>query len=185
MRSILALPCSKIKNLIFCGQPDHSFATIESMEGKEVPIGLWEISARDEKSLDRYEGYPNFYHKTVLSAMLDGEEVHAMVYIMDLAMPAGLPSAMYYDIVEKGYRDCGLGSGVSSGGTKDQHGACVRPYAHAGDEPRNGDAVSTRRFPRESPRFALCPFFRGKWMRCRCRHRKTGVCRAFGSGKPE
>ena len=96
------------QNLIFCGQPDHSFATIESMEGKEVPIGLWEISPRDEKSLDRYEGYPNFYHKTVLPAAFDGEEVHAMVYIMDLAMPAGLPSVMYYDIVEKGYRDCGL-----------------------------------------------------------------------------
>lgn len=98
----------KNHNLIFCGQPDHSFATIESMAGKEVPIGLWEISARDEKSLDRYEGYPNFYHKTVLPSVLDGEELHAMVYIMDLAMPVGLPSAMYYDIVEKGYRDCGL-----------------------------------------------------------------------------
>ena len=98
----------KNHNLIFCGQPDHSFATIESMAGKEVPIGLWEISARDEKSLDRYEGYPNFYHKTVLPVTLDGEEVHAMVYIMDLAMPAGLPSVMYYNIVEKGYRDCGL-----------------------------------------------------------------------------
>lgn len=96
------------QNLIFRGQPDHSFATIESMEGKEVPIGLWEISARDEKALDRYEGYPNFYHKTMLPAMLGSEEVHAMVYIMDLAMPAGLPSVMYYDIVEKGYRDCGL-----------------------------------------------------------------------------
>ena len=96
------------QNLLFCGQPDHSFATIKTMAGKEVPIGLWEISARDEKSLDRYEGYPHFYHKTVLPVTLDGEEVHAMVYIMDLAMPAGLPSVMYYDIVEKGYRDCGL-----------------------------------------------------------------------------
>lgn len=100
----------KNQNLLFCGQPDHSFATIKTMEGKEVPIGLWEISARDEKSLDRYEGYPHFYHKTVLPVTLDGEEVHAMVYIMDLAMPAGLPSVMYYDIVEKGYRDCGLDS---------------------------------------------------------------------------
>ncbi len=98
----------KNQNLLFCGQPDHSFATIKTMAGKEVPIGLWEISARDEKSLDRYEGYPHFYHKTVLPVTLDGEEVHAMVYIMDLAMPAGLPSTMYYDIVEKGYRDCGL-----------------------------------------------------------------------------
>ena len=98
----------KNQNLLFCGQPDHSFATIKTMAGKEVPIGLWEISARDERALDRYEGYPHFYHKTVLPAALDGEEVHAMVYIMDLAMPAGLPSVMYYDIVEKGYRDCGL-----------------------------------------------------------------------------
>ena len=98
----------KNHNLIFCGQLDHSFATIESMAGKEVPIGLWEISARDENSLDRYEGYPNFYHKTVLPAAFDGKEVHAMVYIMDLAMPVGLPSVLYYDIVEKGYRDCGL-----------------------------------------------------------------------------
>ena len=98
----------KNQNLLFCGQLNHSFATIKTMEGKEVPIGLWEISARDEKSLDRYEGYPHFYHKTVLPVTLDGEEVHAMVYIMDLAMPAGLPSVMYYDIVEKGYRDCGL-----------------------------------------------------------------------------
>lgn len=98
----------KNQNLLFCGQPNHSFATIKTMEGKEVPIGLWEISARDEKSLDRYEGYPHFYHKTVLPVTLDGEEVHAMVYIMDLAMPAGLPSVMYYNIVEKGYRDCGL-----------------------------------------------------------------------------
>lgn len=65
-------------------------------------------SARDENSLDRYEGYPNFYHKTVLPSVLDGEELHAMVYIMDLSMPAGLPSTMYYKIVEKGYRDCGL-----------------------------------------------------------------------------
>lgn len=98
----------KNQNLLFCGQPNHSFATIKTMEGKEVPIGLWEISARDEKSLDRYEGYPHFYHKTVLPVTLDGEEVHAMVYIMDLTMSAGLPSVMYYDIVEKGYRDCGL-----------------------------------------------------------------------------
>ena len=98
----------KNQNLLFCGQPDHSFATIKTMAGKEVPIGLWEISARDERALDRYEGYPHFYHKTVLPVTLDGEEVHAMVYIMDLAMPAGLPSVMYYNIVEKGYRDCGL-----------------------------------------------------------------------------
>ena len=83
-------------------------ATVEPKEGACVYGLLWELTDKCEASLDRYEGYPNFYHKTVLPVTLDGEEVHAMVYIMDLAMPAGLPSTMYYDIVEKGYRDCGL-----------------------------------------------------------------------------
>lgn len=63
----------KDQNLIFCGQPDHSFATIETMEGKEVPIGLWEISARDERALDRYEGYPND-GKTELKVLVNNQE---------------------------------------------------------------------------------------------------------------
>ena len=43
----------KNQNLLFCGQPNHSFATIKTMEGKEVPIGLWEISARQRHICSR------------------------------------------------------------------------------------------------------------------------------------
>ena len=42
-------------------------ATIEQRKGKKVPVLIWEISPSDEKSLDRYEGYPNFYYKKDLT----------------------------------------------------------------------------------------------------------------------
>lgn len=44
--------------LQFKGQPHGAFATIAPKDGSSVPIAVWEIQARDEMSLDRYEGYP-------------------------------------------------------------------------------------------------------------------------------
>ena len=38
-------------------------ATIEPCEGSEVPVLIWEISDRDEKYLDAYEGFPSYYVK--------------------------------------------------------------------------------------------------------------------------
>jgi len=43
---------------------------------------------------------------------LDGEEVNAMVYIMNLKMNFGLPSPHYYQTVYEGYNDCGLNTDV-------------------------------------------------------------------------
>ena len=39
----------------------HGCATILPNKGKNTPVLVWEISAGDEKNLDIYEGYPNFY----------------------------------------------------------------------------------------------------------------------------
>ena len=41
-------------------------ASIERKEGYEVPVLIWEIMPTDEKSLDRYEGYPSYYRKEML-----------------------------------------------------------------------------------------------------------------------
>ena len=38
-----------------------------AIEPGAVPVLLWEISARDEASLDVYEGYPVHYRKEVIS----------------------------------------------------------------------------------------------------------------------
>ena len=64
-------------------------ATIEPAEGRVVPVLIWEISDRDERNLDRYEGYPSYYFKrdmTVTMTDLDGknpQEVTAMVSLME------------------------------------------------------------------------------------------------------
>lgn len=98
--------------LQFKGQPNCAFATIAPKEGSEVPVAVWEIQPQDERSLDRYEGYPSHYFKQNIPVRLDGEEVSAMVYIMNLKMKFGLPSPYYYQTVLEGYHDCGLDTEV-------------------------------------------------------------------------
>lgn len=98
--------------LQFKGQPNCAFATIAPKEGAEVPVAVWEIQPQDERSLDRYEGYPTHYFKQNIPVQLDGEEISAMVYIMNLKMKFGMPSPYYYQTVLEGYHDCGLDTEV-------------------------------------------------------------------------
>ena len=99
--------------LQFKGMPHCAYATIAPCGGKSVPVALWELQPRDEKKLDRYEGYPSHYFKKDLPVkMNDGTEQTAMVYIMDLKQKFGLPSESYYDTVYQGYVDCGLDTEV-------------------------------------------------------------------------
>lgn len=98
--------------LQFKGHPESAFATIAHKEGASVPVAVWEIQPRDEQALDRYEGYPSHYFKQDVPVQLDGEEVSAMVYIMNLKMDFGLPSPYYYGTVYEGYNDCGLDTDV-------------------------------------------------------------------------
>ena len=94
--------------LQFKGKSHSAFATIAPKDGASVPVAVWEISKQNEQALDRYEGYPSHYFKQNVPVQLDGSEVTAMVYIMNLKMDFGLPSSYYYDIVREGYEDCGL-----------------------------------------------------------------------------
>lgn len=98
--------------LQFKGHPNSAFATIAPKEGSSVPVAVWEIQPRDELSLDRYEGYPSHYFKQDVPVQLDGEEVSAMVYIMNLKMNFGLPSPSYYHTVYEGYNDCELDTNI-------------------------------------------------------------------------
>ena len=60
--------------LQFKGMPHCAYATIAPCEGKSVPVALWELQPRDEKLLDRYEGYPSHYFKEDLPVKINGEE---------------------------------------------------------------------------------------------------------------
>lgn len=95
--------------LIYRGSKTGSYASIRRKKGSRVPIALWSISARDERNLDRYEGYPVFYQKyNIYVELSDGFKKKAMVYIMDPSRRVGRPSEVYVNTIRQGYYDCGL-----------------------------------------------------------------------------
>ena len=118
--------------LQFKGHSDSAFATIAPKEGSSVPVAVWEIQPKDELSLDRYEGYPSHYFKQDVPVQLDGEEVDAMVYIMNLKMNFGLPLPSYYHTVYEGYNDCGLDTDILDKAVgesaKYYYSSVVRPF---------------------------------------------------------
>ena len=85
----------------------NGVATIVPREGAVVPVGIWEIDKHCEEALDRYEGYPSLYRKETLTVEMNGEQVDAMVYIMNRDRLA-LPAYSYYETIEDGYNDVGL-----------------------------------------------------------------------------
>ena len=82
-------------------------ASIERFEGYEVPVLIWDIQQEDEKSLDRYEGYPSYYRKEMLKVEVSGKIVDAMVYIMNTNKES-IPNPYYYKILDKGYERFGF-----------------------------------------------------------------------------
>ena len=101
---------SEVKDyeLLFKGSQTGSYATIEPKKGKTVPVLIWKITAKDEQSLDLYEGYPTFYYKKNLTVNVDGKTVTAMVYIMDEKRILGIPTNHYLDILDRAYRKFGF-----------------------------------------------------------------------------
>ena len=100
--------------LLFKGSKTGSYLTIEPMEGSEVPVVIWEVTETDEKALDRYEGYPNFYYKTEMTLDIKGirtgkiRKRQAFVYIMHEERELGIPSWYYVNTCLDGYRAFGF-----------------------------------------------------------------------------
>jgi hypothetical protein len=100
-----AKPLSKMlinnARLVFRGVADLSFE-----RGHLAPLGLWEISAKDEAVLDSYEGVNSgMYSKYDIK--VDDVGNTALIYLMndDGIFP---PSAQYAAIIRAGYCDFGL-----------------------------------------------------------------------------
>lgn len=92
--------------LTFRGR-NAGFVNVEVDDKENVPIVLWAITKECEMELDRYEGYPKFYKKEVVTIKtVDGEQT-AMMYAMNKSyegMPA-MPSENYFEIIRQGYQD--------------------------------------------------------------------------------
>ena len=105
------LGTTKLKDYerLFKGSKTGSYLTIEKKEGSTVPVVIWEVTESDEKSLDRYEGYPIFYYKKEMKLQYKGirtgkrRTVNAFVYIMHEENPVGVPSIYYMKTCIDGY----------------------------------------------------------------------------------
>ncbi len=79
-----------------------------------VPVAVWEINDRDERSLDRYEGYPSYYIKERWPVrMSDGSEIEGMIYLMKMIRQSP-PHTQYYDGIANAYRRLGLSSQIKT-----------------------------------------------------------------------
>ena len=108
---IIGTATIKDYRLMFKGSQTGSYLTIEPEEGCAVPVGVWEVSTDDERALDRYEGFPNFYYKKELNLPITGirtgkvRQRDAFVYIMDDKRRLGTPSEFYLRTCVQGYMD--------------------------------------------------------------------------------
>ena len=100
--------------LLFKGSQTGAYLTIEPYKGASVPVAVWEVTADDELSLDRYEGYPNFYYKTEVEIPVIGisdrkvRKLKAFIYIMHEEREIGIPSQRYVDVCLDGYESFGF-----------------------------------------------------------------------------
>lgn len=94
--------------LLFRGGHRGAVATVEPLEGSAVPVLMWKIKPQDEQALDRYEGYPHFYHKEMMDVEMGGRTVPAMVYVMNGGHELGAPSDYYLNTILEGYRSAGF-----------------------------------------------------------------------------
>ena len=91
-------------------------ATVERTNDKRnrVPVAVWEINAQDERSLDRYEGYPSYYIKDTWTVhMSDGSEIEGMIYLMKMIRQSP-PAQSYYQGIADAYRKLGLRSQINT-----------------------------------------------------------------------
>jgi len=98
--------------LVFAGwlrQWRGGTATIKPFRGERVIGAVYEVSERDLRRLDRYEGCPGNYNRLKVRVFdEDGEPVEAVTYIKSGQLEETPPSKEYLAVIQQGYRDWGI-----------------------------------------------------------------------------
>ena len=98
--------------LVFAGwsrQWRGGTATIKRFRGERVRGAVYEVSERDLKRADKYEGCPgNYDHLKVTVFDEDGSPVEVVTYIKSGQLEEAPPSKEYVAVIQQGYRDWGI-----------------------------------------------------------------------------
>ena len=104
----MAVATLKDHQLVFQGRAYGAHANVIPAKGQEVPVAIWEITARDEANLDVYEGVRGgYYTKETMEIEINGEMQEALIYIMT-PNPYGTPTDEYLKTIAEGYKDFDL-----------------------------------------------------------------------------
>lgn len=104
--------------LVFRGSKTGAYLTIEPDDKVATPVAVWAVSPADIKRLDRYEGFPSFYHKEPVKnlevELKDGDTIHVdgFAYVMNTGSATGFPSISYVQTCMDGYKDFGFDTDV-------------------------------------------------------------------------
>ena len=79
------------------------FCDAELVPGHTMECALWTITEDCERSLDRLEGYPEFYNKKEVRVQWNNKTVRAMIYYMPPGFDLDVPSESYLNTVTEGY----------------------------------------------------------------------------------
>ena len=94
--------------LTFRGNGRCGVANIEPEAGSSVPVVLWNISPRDERNLDVYEGFPHLYIKEYVDVTYRGRKIKGMAYIMTGGHRISGPNGAYLSTIAEGYDHFGI-----------------------------------------------------------------------------
>lgn len=92
---------------------NHHATIVESRDSTvSVPVAVWEITPADEKHLDFYEGFPNYYRKMTCTVdMAGGEHIQGMMYQMH-RFDYFPPNEGYFISIRDAYEALGLHSEI-------------------------------------------------------------------------
>ena len=103
---VATLPSYKLVFVGWSRQWRGGVATIRPFRGEKVLGGIYEISDRDLRRLDGYEGYPGTTNRLNINVFNeDGEAVQALTYIKAGQAEEAQPSAAYLAVIQQGYKD--------------------------------------------------------------------------------
>ena len=108
-RVTATLPNFKLIFLGWSRQWKGGIATIRSSRGDKVAGGIYEITDKDLRRLDSYEGYPRDCNRINVTVFTEDDEAMKVVtYIKTTAGEETKPSPEYIAVIQQGYRDWGI-----------------------------------------------------------------------------
>ena len=103
---VATLPNYKLVFVGWARQWRGGVATIKRFRGEKVPGAVYEVSDRDLRRLDTYEGHPGNYNRLNVTVFdEDGEPIEAITYIKSGQSEETPPSREYLTVIQQGYRD--------------------------------------------------------------------------------